>query len=71
MMIYCLMFMTTIFKKMDIGFQGSVFGDFLQEFEEEKFEKNQDAHFVDKIFCILFVKTTNIFVKEFVVFFII
>ena len=39
MVICCLVFMMTIFKKMDIGFQGSVFGDFLREFEEEKFEE--------------------------------
>ena len=71
MMIFCLMFMTTIFKKMDIGFQGSVFVDFLQEFEEEKFEKNQHAHFADNVFGFLFVKSTHVFVKAFVVCFII
>jgi len=48
MMIYCLMFMTTFFKKMDIGFQGSVFEDFLHEFEDEKIDKIKTPIFLGK-----------------------
>ena len=45
MMIDCLMFVKTTFEKMDLHFQGSVFGDCLREFDGFVFGRTQTQSF--------------------------
>ena len=64
-----LTFLTTIFKETDLDLQGSVFGDFFGDLKRRNWRIFKTPILWASIFLILFVKTTTIFVKEFVMFF--